>query len=97
MHRELSVGGYIREIPACLKKMESLRHLSLQSPHVNELMEELHEFENIETVDFSMRRDKVRTDTMSRDELRRYLAEEPRFRYLKWHRILRETGLSSAN
>lgn len=53
--RELRIGDNIQKLPDCLKKMKSLRHLSVQSNTVNELMDELREFENIETAHFYLK------------------------------------------
>jgi hypothetical protein len=53
--RELRIGDNIQSLPDCLKKMKSLRHLTVQSNTVNELMDELREFENIETAHFYLR------------------------------------------
>lgn len=53
--KELRIGGEIKEFPECLKKMKSLKHLSIQSNTVNELMDELREFENIETAHFYLK------------------------------------------
>ncbi|MFN7116240.1 MAG: leucine-rich repeat domain-containing protein [Saprospiraceae bacterium] len=54
--RELRIGGdNIQTFPDCLKQMKSLKHLSVQSNTVNELMEELREFKNIETAHFYLK------------------------------------------
>jgi len=37
--RELRIGGDIKRFPECIKTMKSLRHLSIQSNTVNELMD----------------------------------------------------------
>lgn len=50
--RELFIGGDISSFPDCLKTMKSLKHLSIQSNNVNYLMEELRDFENLETAKF---------------------------------------------
>lgn len=53
--KELRVGGHIKEFPECLKRMKSLTHLSIQSNTVNELMDELREFENLKTAHFYLK------------------------------------------
>jgi Leucine-rich repeat (LRR) protein len=53
--KELRVGGQIEEFPDCLKKMKNLKHLSIQSNSVNELMEELRDFEYLETSHFYLK------------------------------------------
>lgn len=53
--KELRIGGEIKNFPECLKKMKSLKHLSIQSNTVNELMDELREFENLETAHFYLK------------------------------------------
>lgn len=50
--RELRIGGDIKRFPECIKTMKSLRHLSIQSNNVNELMDELLTFKNLETAHF---------------------------------------------
>jgi hypothetical protein len=46
----------ILTLPKCLKKMKSLKHLSIESNSVNELMEELRGFENLETAHFCLKK-----------------------------------------
>jgi Leucine-rich repeat (LRR) protein len=53
--KELRVGGHIKEFPECLKRMKSLTHLSIQSNTVNDLMDELRNFENLETAHFYLK------------------------------------------
>jgi hypothetical protein len=52
---EIRIGGEIKSIPDCLKKMSSLKHLSIQSNTANELMDELREFEYLETSHFYLK------------------------------------------
>lgn len=53
--KELRIGGYIEKFPDCLKKMKGLKHLSIQSNTVNDLMDELREFEYLETSHFYLK------------------------------------------
>ncbi len=53
--RELRIGGDISTFPPCLKTMKSLKHLTVQSNTVNELMDELLEFKNLETAHFYLK------------------------------------------
>lgn len=53
--QELRIGGDIKSFPECLKTMKSLKHLSVQSNTVNELMDELLTFKNIETAHFYLK------------------------------------------
>ena len=53
--KELRIGGDIQGFPDCLKKMKNLKHLSIQSNTANELMDELREFEYLETAHFYLK------------------------------------------
>ncbi len=53
--QELRIGGDIKLFPECLKTMKSLNHLSVQSNSVNELMDELLTFKNIQTAHFYLK------------------------------------------
>lgn len=53
--KELRIGGHIEKFPECLKKMKGLKHLSIQSNTVNDLMDELREFEYLETSHFYLK------------------------------------------
>lgn len=53
--RELRIGGDISTFPSCLKTMKSLKHLTVQSNTVNELMDELLEFKHLETAHFYLK------------------------------------------
>ena len=53
--QELRIGGDIKSFPECLKTMKSLKHLSIQSNAVNELMDELITFKNIKTAHFYLK------------------------------------------
>ena len=90
---ELRVGGEISSIPDCLKRMKTLRHLSLQSRHANELMEELPEFDSLWTAHFYLYSDPVDYDTMTEAEIEKHRQERPSFDREKWDLILEETGI----
>lgn len=53
--QELRIGDDIKSLPECLKSMKSLKHLTVQSNAVNELMDELLTFKNIKTAHFYLR------------------------------------------
>lgn len=53
--QELRIGGDFKSFPECLKTMKSLKHLSVQSNSVNELMQELLTFKNIKTAHFYLK------------------------------------------
>ncbi|WP_219843828.1 leucine-rich repeat domain-containing protein [Aureicoccus marinus] len=53
--KELRIGGEIQRFPDCLKTMKYLKHLSVQSNTVNDLMDELREFEYLETSHFYLK------------------------------------------
>jgi len=53
--RELRIGGDIKRFPECIKTMKSLKHLSIESNSVNQLMDELLTFKNLETAHFYLK------------------------------------------
>lgn len=90
---ELRVGGKIQSIPDCLKKMRSLRHLSFQSTYTNELLDELREFENLETAHFYLYTDWDAYYARSDQERAEYSRNSIPFDKKKWDRIKEETGI----
>jgi len=90
--RELRIGGDIKSIPDCLKTMESLKHLSIQSQHSNELLDELRDFKNIETAHFYLKSD-VDFTSMTIEEGRYYNQNSKKFDKEKWKLIKEETGI----
>jgi len=68
--KELRVGGYLKSLPACLKTMQSLRHLTIQSNTANELMEELRDFKYLETCHFYLKK-----GVLDRKQLRQIMEE----------------------
>lgn len=90
---ELRVGGNIQEIPDCLKKMKTLKHLSLQSTFANELLDELREFENIETAHFYLKTPDVDFNSMTEEETKKHFKTSPKFDTDKWRLITKETGI----
>ena len=90
---ELRVGGNIPEIPECLKKMSTLKHLSFQSTQANELLDELLEFKNIETAHFYLKTRDVDFNSMTDEETKEYFKNSPKFDTDKWREISEETGI----
>ncbi|TNE72281.1 leucine-rich repeat domain-containing protein [bacterium] len=91
--KELRIGGDIKELPDCLKTMTSLKHLSIQSPYSNELLDELREFENIETAHFYLKSDDVDFSSMTDEETKEYFKNSKKFDKEKWEQIKKETGI----
>lgn len=89
---ELRVGGEIKSIPDCLKTMNSLKHLSIQSKYSNELLDELRYFENIETAHFYLKSD-VDFSSMTIEEGQEYNKNSKKFDKEKWELIKKETGI----
>lgn len=91
--KELRIGGEIQRFPDCLKTMTSLKHLSIQSPYSNELLDELREFENIETAHFYLKSDDVDFSLMTDQETEEYFKNSKKFDKEKWEQIKKETGI----
>ena len=91
--KELRIGGEIQRFPDCLKTMKSLKHLSIQSPYSNELLDELREFENLETAHFYLKSDDVYFSSMTDEETKEYFKNSKKFDKEKWEQIKKETGL----
>tara|TARA_R110001592_G_scaffold16068_6_gene68787 strand:+ start:1958 stop:3043 length:1086 start_codon:yes stop_codon:yes gene_type:complete len=90
---ELRIGGEITSIPDCLKKMKTLKHLSFQSTYVNELLDELREFENIQTAHFYLKTPPVDFGTMTDEETIEHFKNSEKFDDEKWKKISEETGI----
>ncbi len=90
---ELRVGGDIPQFPDCLKKMKTLKHLSFQSSYVNELLDELREFENIETAHFYLKTSPVDFSNMNEEETAEHFRTSRKFDVEKWREIQKETGI----
>ncbi|WP_069835746.1 leucine-rich repeat domain-containing protein [Roseivirga misakiensis] len=90
---ELRVGGKIQTIPECLKKMKTLKHLSFQSSHANELIEELREFKNLETAHFYLYRDWNAYNAMTEEEKDEFSKNSTPFDRVKWNQLIEETGI----
>lgn len=91
--KELRIGGEIKKLPYCLKTMKSLKHLSIQSPYSNELLDELKEFENIETAHFYLKSDNVDFSSMTDEEIKEYFKNSKKFNEEKWEQITNKTGI----
>lgn len=91
--KELRIGGEIQGFPDCLKTMKNLKHLSIQSPHSNALLDDLREFENIETAHFYLKSDDLDFSTMTDEETKEYFKNSKKFDKEKWEQIKKETGL----
>jgi len=90
---ELRIGGDIKSIPDCLKTMKSLKHLSIQSKHSNELLDELRSFKNIKTAHFYLKSEKVDFSSMTEEETKKHFKSSKKFDNEKWGRIKSETGI----
>jgi hypothetical protein len=90
---ELRIGGEISSIPDCLKKMKTLKHLSLQSNYANELLEDLREFENIETAHFYLKSPDVDFESMTDEQTKIHFENSKKFDSEKWKRMKKETGI----
>ena len=91
---ELRLGGEITEIPDCLKQMKNLRHFSLQSHKINDLLDELRDFEYLETAHFSIYTNWAAYQLMTREEKAEYFRNTPAFDNQKWQQIMKDTGIS---
>ncbi|NQY06455.1 MAG: leucine-rich repeat domain-containing protein [Flavobacteriaceae bacterium] len=91
--KELRIGGEIQRFPDCLKTMKNLKHLSIQSPYSNELLDDLREFENIETAHFYLKSDDVDFSLMTDEETKENFKNSKKFDKEKWEEIKKETGL----